>query len=259
MKKEIKGKKDSEAYLDKKAFYDRVLTIYGRNAVLEALNDSHITIHKLHLSRSNRPSSELDAMQKIASNRDIEVVYHDKKSLSRISKNSKQDQGVALDLILEHYGGEDTFLSQNSTYRLIALESIHNPQNLGMIIRSCAAGTISGIILSEKNSAKISPLVIKASAGTLFRIPIIKTDNLVETLSHFRHQGAKLYTLSSYAEKSYREENYPSKTIFILGNESEGVSSDLEALSDETITIPMQRNVESLNVAVTASLLAFLQ
>jgi len=259
MKKESEKRKDSAEYLDKKSFYDKVLTIYGRNAVLEALNDSHITIHKLHLSTSNRPSPQLDEMREIALSRGIEVVYHDKNRLSRISKNAKQDQGVALDLILEHYSNEDAFLSKNSAYRLIALESIHNPQNLGMIIRSCAAGNISGIILSGKNSAKISPLVIKASAGTLFRIPLIKTDNLAETLSHFHHQGAKLYTLSSHAAKSYREVNYPPKTIFILGNESEGVSSELEALSDETIAIPMQRKVESLNVAVTASLLAFLQ
>ena len=127
-----------------------------------------------------------------------------------------------------------------------------------MIIRSCAAGEIDGIILPVKNSAKISPLVIKASAGTLFRIPVIKTDNLSKTLKHFQSQQAKLYTLSSHAKKSYRDESYTEKTIFILGNESEGVSQDIENLSDMTIAIPMKRGVESLNVAVTASLLAFL-
>ncbi len=249
---------DSPEYLAKKAFFDKVLTIYGRNAVMEALEDESITIHKLHLSRSNRPAPQLDEMVKIATLRGIEVVHYDKNALSRISKNAKQDQGVALDLLLEHYINEEEFISNNIKYRLIALDGIHNPQNLGMIIRSCAAGEIDGIILPLKNSAKISPLVIKASAGTLFRIPIIKTANLSKTLKRFQGQNTKLYTLSSHAKKSYKEEVYTEKTIFILGNESEGVSQEIENLSDMTIAIPMKRGVESLNVAVTASLLAFL-
>jgi 23S rRNA (guanosine2251-2'-O)-methyltransferase len=58
--------------------------------------------------------------------------------------------------------------------------------------------------------------------------------------------------------KSYKDEVYPNKTVFILGNESEGVSPEVEKLSDASISIPMRRGVESLNVAVTASLLAFL-
>ncbi len=249
---------DSPEYLEKKAFFDKVLTIYGRNAVMEALEDRSITIHKLHLSKSNRSAPQIDEMLKVAALRGIEVVYHEKNTLSRISRNAKQDQGVALDLLLEHYINEEEFISNNMDYRLIALDGIHNPQNLGMIIRSCAAGHIDGIILPVKNSAKISPLVIKASVGTLFKIPIIKTNNLPKTLKYFQGQKAKLYTLSSHAKKSYRDEAYAEKTIFILGNESEGVSQEVERLSDATIAIPMQRGVESLNVAVTASLLAFL-
>jgi 23S rRNA (guanosine2251-2'-O)-methyltransferase len=127
-----------------------------------------------------------------------------------------------------------------------------------MIIRSCAAGRIDGIILPVKNSARISPLVIKASAGTLFRLPIIKTYDLAKTLEFFKREQASLYTLSSHAKKSYREQQYPDKTIFILGNENEGVSQEIEVLCNETVSIPMNRGVESLNVAVTASLLAFL-
>jgi 23S rRNA (guanosine2251-2'-O)-methyltransferase len=101
-------------------------------------------------------------------------------------------------------------------------------------------------------------LVIKASAGTLFRLPIIKSKSLVKTLTKFQTSGALLYTLSSRAPHSYKAMHYPNKTIFVLGNESEGVSQEVEKLSNASIAIPMRRGVESLNVAVTASLLAFL-
>lgn len=251
-------KKDSKEYLAKKAFFAKIITIYGRNTVLEALEDEKLQIHKLHLSDSNRSVAQLDKMVTLAKQRDIEIAYHDKKSLSRISKNAKQDQGVALDIVLEHALRDDEFLEENSTYRVIALDGIHNPQNLGMIIRSCAAGEVDAIILPTKNSAQISPLVIKASVGTLFKLPIIKTDNFKKTLEKFKDNNSKLFTLSSHVNKSYKDEVYSKRTVFILGNESEGVSAEVEKLSDASVTIPMRRGVESLNVAVTASLLAFL-
>lgn len=250
--------KDSPEYLAKKAFFDKVLTIYGRNAVMEALEDEAVSIHKLHLSKSNKDANVLEKMKSIAKKRNIEIAYHDKQSLSRISKNAKQDQGVALDIVLEHFGDEDTFMTGHDTYRIIALDGITNPQNLGMIIRSCAAGNVDAILLPTKGAAQISPLVIKASVGTLFKMPIIKTTDLAKTLRSFQNDGAELYTLSSHASNSYKEQSYSNKTIFVLGNESEGVSKSVEALCDKSIAIPMQRGVESLNVAVTASLLSFL-
>ena len=242
----------------KKAFFDKVLTIYGRNAVMEALEDNSTTIHKLHLSKSNKDAAVLEQMKRIAEKRGIEVAYHDKQALSRISKNAKQDQGVALDIVLEHFGDEESFLDAHKSYRIIALDGVTNPQNLGMIIRSCAAGNVDAILLPTKGAAQISPLVIKASVGTLFKMPIIKTTDLAKTLKSFQNKGARLYTLSSHAPNSYKDETYTDKTIFVLGNESEGVSKSVESLCDKGIAIPMQRGVESLNVAVTASLLAFL-
>jgi 23S rRNA (guanosine2251-2'-O)-methyltransferase len=89
-------------------------------------------------------------------------------------------------------------------------------------------------------------------------MPIVKTSNLKKTLYAFKNEGANIYTLSSHASLSYKEQDYSDKTIFVLGNESEGVSPEVEAICSESIAIPMQRGVESLNVAVTASLLAFL-
>ena len=249
---------DSPEYLAKKSFFDKILTIYGRNAVMEALEDNSITIHKLHLSKSNKDAEILENMKDIASKREIQVKYHDKQSLSRISKNAKQDQGVALDIVLKYFGNEKEFISDNINYRIIALDGVTNPQNLGMILRSCAAGNVDAILLPTKGAAQISPLVIKASAGTLFKMPIIKTSNLEETLATFKKEGADVYSLDAQAKSNYKEQDYSKKTIFVLGNESEGVSQAVKNICNKSIAIPMQRGVESLNVAVTASLLAFL-
>ncbi len=249
---------DSRAYRQKKAFYDRVLTLYGRNPVLEALKDPSLTIHRLHLSRSNKPSKELEEMKRRARERGVEILEHDKAKLSRISRNARQDQGVALDIIAKNIMSPDEFISNNMNYRLLALDRITNPQNVGMILRSAAAGRIDGVLIPAKGTAPVvSPLTVKASAGTLFRLPILRCDRLSHALASFREAGAKLYTLDSHASKNYDEIDYPSKCIFVLGNESDGVAPEIVTLCDERIAIPMNRGVESLNVAVTAALLAF--
>jgi len=247
---------NSKDYQSKKSFFESMLTIYGRNPVVEALEDNSLSIYKLHISDSNRDAPIISKIKKLANKRDIEIVYHTKTALSRISKNAKQDQGVALDIIMQYSNSEDEFLKEHKEFRVLALNAIQNPQNLGMIIRSCVAGDFDAIILEDKNSAKISPLVIKASAGTLFKIPIIKSKNLVKTLQKFKNTD--IYTLSSHSKYSYKDENYQKRVVFILGNESNGVTKEIESISTKSISIPMNRGVESLNVAVTASILAFL-
>jgi 23S rRNA (guanosine2251-2'-O)-methyltransferase len=252
----VQDSTDSQEYKDKKAYFEKIITLYGRNVVVEALQDSHIEVHKLHLASSNKPDGAIKTILSLAKTRNIEITYHDKNSLSRISKNAKQDQGVAIDIIAQTYKSASEIKDMKS-FRLIALDGIHNPQNLGMIIRSCTAGNVDGIILPKKSSAKISPLVIKASAGTLFKLPIYYCNSLDEILPDLK--DASIYALSSHAKTSIYNVIPTKKSIFVLGNESDGVSPEVEKLCNDSISIPMQRGVESLNVAVTASLLAFMK
>jgi len=247
---------DSQEYKDKKAFFEKIITLYGRNVVVEILQDDSIEIHKLHMAESNKTDGTIKTILSLAKKRDIEISFHNKAQLSRISKNAKQDQGVAIDIISQTYQNAKEIKELNS-FKLIALDGIHNPQNLGMIIRSCAAGTVDGIILPKKSSAKISPLVVKASTGTLFKLPIYFCNSLDEILKDLK--DTKIYSLSSYAKNSIYDIEKSDKSIFILGNESEGVSSEVEKLCNDSISIPMNRGVESLNVAVTASLIAFMR
>ena len=247
---------DSQEYKDKKAFFDKIITLYGRNVVVEVLQDSSVEVHKLHMASSNKTDGAIKTILALAKTRKIDVTYHEKSSLSRISKNAKQDQGVAIDIIAKSYQNANE-IKNLSAYRLIALDGIQNPQNLGMIIRSCAAGNVDGIILPKKSSAKISPLVIKASAGTLFKLPIYFCNALEDVLPQL--QDTKIYALSSHAKNDIYDVKTSAKSIFVLGNESDGVSPEIQKICNDSISIPMQRGVESLNVAVTASLIAFMK
>lgn len=250
---------DSQEYLKRKSFYDQLITVYGRKPVLEILEDNSIEIFRLHLAESNRSGGIIEEIQQLAKQRGVEIYFHNRQALSRISRNSKQDQGVACDIHCPGYQPYQQVLNDNKPATIIALDGITNPQNLGMIIRSVTASPADALLLPAKGTADISPLVIKASAGTVFKGNILRCDTLPQALADFKQQGYEICTLSSHQAKPLNHFSPQGPVVFVLGNETEGVSPEIAALSDHRVGIPMANGVESLNVAITAALIAFRQ
>lgn len=234
-----------------------LLTIYGRKPVQEALQDPDINFFRVHMADSNKPHPILDDILKRCQQRGIEVVYHDRLALSRISKNRKQDQGIAADILGQHFEDFETFLADHQgSLRLIAVDQVTNPQNLGMIIRSVCAGYVDGLLIPRRGCARIDSLVIKASAGTLFKARLLFCDHLPDALKLAQQHGLVIYGLSTQGQPLHKA-TLATSHIMVLGNESEGLSPAVNALCTEQISIPMRNRVESLNVAVTAGILAF--
>lgn len=238
----------------------KTLTIYGRKPVLEALSDTQIQPRRLHLADSNKSAGIITDIIKSADNRDIEIRYHDKRALSRISKNGKQDQGVALDIECPNFKGVDelakTALSPDD--RFLVLDGITNPQNVGMIIRSALAADITGIVYPKQGVATLGPLVIKASAGTAMRAPLIRCANALEGVTALKANGMRIVTLAGDTDLTLNRLESGIATAFVLGGETDGVSHQIRGLADCSVSIPMANKVESLNVAVTAALVAYL-
>ena len=237
----------------------RLLTIYGRKPVLEALQDTDLQLFRLHLADSNRQEGILLEIQQLARQRHVDVQLHGKKELSRISKNSQQDQGVALDIHVPQFRQLHEYLQQqNDLFQLIAVDGVTNPQNLGMIIRSVCASPMTGLLLPVKGCARLDALVIKASAGSLFKCPIIRCDDLAEALQLLLQRNCELFLLDANGKHNLFDLKVSRSAIYVLGNETEGVSKKIRSLPHNTLAIPMQNGVESLNVAVTAALVAFI-
>jgi 23S rRNA (guanosine2251-2'-O)-methyltransferase len=251
---------EQSSYEDKKAFFSRVLTVYGRKPVLEALRDDSLQCHTLHLARSNREAGIIAQIRQQAESRRVPVKLHSREQLARLSKNGRQDQGVAVDIVCRAFRTLDQYLDSLqdcAPQRLLALDGISNPQNLGMIIRSATAGQIDGIIWSRKGNAALGPLVIKASAGTLYKAPLLLCPALPEALRECQARGVEICTLAADARASLFQHRPRGHCIYVLGNETEGVSQAVRDLADTPLSIPMSNGVESLNVAITASLIAY--
>ena len=134
---------DSPEYAEKKARYSKMLTVYGRKPALEALRDASLQCHTLHLADNNREGGIIAELTAEAERRGVAVQHHSRAELARISKNGKQDQGVAVDIACPAFRTLEDFLpalEQAPALRLLALDGISKPANLGRIIRSAAAG-----------------------------------------------------------------------------------------------------------------------
>lgn len=236
---------------------DQFLTIYGRKPVLEILENESLNIAKVFIARK----AKADIIKNIIAaceRRGIEVLRLEADQVSRMSKHPKQDQGVAADIHTPHMDDALQFLEQNKgkNLQLIALDGITTPANVGMIIRSCTALGIDGIILPRKGSTKLNSFVIKASAGVVFKSRILKCERLTPVLKKAKEIGFDVYGLSGEQGENIYTENFAQKSLFIMGNETEGVSPQTEALTDRHLFIPMANGVESLNVACAATVVA---
>ena len=230
------------------------LTIYGRNPVKEALEDLSLQITRLHLAETNRSNDDINRLKQLAELRGIEVRTHDKLGLSRISKNGKQDQGVAADIFCPNFHDADGI--ESGIY--IAVDRIGNPNNLGMLARSVAAFGGKLIVAEDGGNTKISPLVVKASAGALFKCPIYRSHSLKDTAQRLLDKDFDVVSLSAVAPEPLYDYVPNENTLFLLGNETDGISDELKALCNRRYYIPMSNNVESLNVAVTGSIVSFM-
>jgi 23S rRNA (guanosine2251-2'-O)-methyltransferase len=239
----------------------KTLTIYGRKPVLEALQDNRLSASRLHLADSNRPGGIVGQIEDLAKTRGIDVQIHARQALSRISKNGKQDQGVALDLFCPEFDSLDNFINarvpSSSESKAVLLDGITNPQNVGMIIRSCCAAGVSAIFYPKRSVAALGPLVIKGSAGTLFNAPIIQCEDARLTAQSLKEHGFDIAVLDSHAQTSLFDFKPVKPTVYVLGGETDGVDNTIKNAASVSLRIPMANNVESLNVAVTAALVAF--
>lgn len=248
-----------ERYRQRKAGFDRSLTVYGRKTVLEALQCPDVRCERLHLAHSNRPAPILDEILRLATAHGAEIRHHGREELARISRNAREDQGVAADVHTPGYRLlEDLLpLAPEPGTMLLAFDGITNPQNLGMAIRSATAAGCAGILLARDGGCDIGPLTIKASAGTVFRAPLLRCNALPDALASLQRCGWRICVLDATAARSLYEPLDDAARVFVLGSETTGASQAVRELADDAFAIPMANGVESLNVAVTAALVAF--
>ena len=146
-------------------------------------------------------------------------------------------------------------IDKNADY-ILAIDGIQDPGNLGTIIRTADSANLKQIIVSKNTVDSYSPKVIRSTMGAIYRVNIIETENLVETLEKLKEAGFKVVTTSLDTDNSVYDISYD-KSIVVIGNEANGVSKEVQDMSDYKVKIPMLGKTESLNASVAAGIMIY--
>jgi TrmH family RNA methyltransferase len=180
----------------------------------------------------------------------IDIISDD---LAEYISDTKSPQGVFFSLpLLDKFSNMSTIYN---SVRLIALDGVQNPGNVGAIIRSCDAFGIDALLLSETCADIHSPKVIRSAMGSAFRLPIYRGEIADLKDKGFTIIGAALPTPEKSAEKLGSFE-FPEKCAVIIGSEGAGISAEILNICDKKLYIPI-KNAESLNAAVAASIIIY--
>lgn len=139
----------------------------------------------------------------------------------------------------------------------LVLENLQDPGNLGTILRSGEGAAASGIVMSRDTVDIYNPKVIRATMGSVYRMPFCYVEDLETAVDQMKKAGIEIFAAHLEGEKSYDKCDYRTGSAFLIGNEGNGLTERISLLADVRIKIPMEGEVESLNASVAASLLAF--
>lgn len=148
-------------------------------------------------------------------------------------------------------------LLQGEKTHLLVLESIQDPGNLGTMIRTGEGAGISGIIMNRTTVDLFNPKVIRATMGSIYRVPFYITDDLGASIRTLKEQDVAFYAAHLKGTCTYDRPDYKGACGFLIGNEGNGLTDETAKLADTYVKIPMEGKVESLNAAIAATLLMY--
>lgn len=238
------------------------LTVFGRHPVDAALASPHAEVAHVACLRS-RPAAERDELRRRCQAGAVPFEELSRPAMDVYTGAPRHDQGVAARVRLLRVTPLEALVAATrgraarAPARVLALDGVTNSQNVGMVVRSVVAAGFSGLLWPRVGQPWVNGLVVRAAAGSIFDCPIVVCESLGEGLATLQGAGFLLFGLAADAQRSLFETAPPHRAVFVLGGESQGLSTAVAALLDERVGIPMQTGVESLNVAVAAGLVCY--
>ncbi len=178
-------------------------------------------------------------------------LYVDEKVFNTIT-DVQNPQGI---LAVVEKKGEEKEINYNEDV-IVVLDDIQDPGNIGTILRTLDSIGLSQVIISKKSGDVYNSKVVRSTMGAIFRVKIIESENLVETLKIIKKHKFKVISTSLDTDKNMYDVEYK-KVAIVMGNEANGVSKEIQEMSDEKIKIPMIGKTESLNVSVATAVVLY--
>ena len=229
--------------------------IVGKHAVLEALKNPNRKIERVFLTE--------DAQKKLnkenqSSNlfKSINVFYKSQRELDNMcGRDDTAHQGLVAEVEQLDEITLKEFIIENKkdNVNLIVLEEVTDPRNIGSIIRSAVAFNIDGLIVKERSFPSKSKLLYKSASGGVEHMKIFKVSNLNSTLRYLKSKDFWVSAFDVSATKDFTTNNWKGKNVLLFGSEGFGIKAKTLENSDFKFKVNINRNIESLNISNTVS------
>ncbi len=233
--------------------------VYGKNAVIEALEANNRTFNKILISSNAHSDSKIEKIKELASKHGIVFQFVNMQKLNQIEPEGRH-QGVIAQISPVKYIELDDFIEKHKgeLTKVVVLDGVEDSHNVGAIIRSCVCAGVKGIILPSRRGVLINSTVEKTSAGAVNHISIIKVNSLVNAIQRLKENDYWVIASDHHAKDNYFNIDYTNMNFaLIMGAEHAGISRSLLKLSDFVVKIPMLTNFNSLNVSNAAAIILF--
>lgn len=194
----------------------------------------------------------IDKIQSLPSG-GLEIVQSD---VFRKMSDTQTPQGILCVLKKPGYSLKD-ILKSNANGLYLMLEDIQDPGNLGTMIRAGEGAGITGVIMSAGTVDAFNPKTVRATMGSIYRVPFCYVSDFRESIAELKKHNITVYAAHLQGEKSYDQFDYEQSVAFMIGNEGNGLQDETADMADSYLKIPMLGEVESLNAAIAATLLAY--
>lgn len=223
--------------------------IYGKNAIINVIKHKPNIIEKIYFLKDDEKTTYLKelAEQNQIKTTDLKKIknnklHYIKKTYSAILK-IKNSKKMTLDMVINQKDAS-----------ILILDRIQDPHNLASCIRTAEALGVTCVIISNKDSAKPSPLISKASNAASVLIPIIKSTNLKNTIKQLKQNNIKIIGLSAKTTEMINENNFKKPLAIIMGSEKDGIKNTLLKECDYIYKIPMLGKLHNVNVSVATGI-----
>ncbi len=222
--------------------------VEGIKLINEAIEEKQNVKTIIVCDNCNKEALNQNSMYEVAK---LDCIYVDEKVFNTITE-VKNPQGI---LAVVEKQNKEKQINFNEDI-IVVLDDIQDPGNLGTILRTVDSVGLSQIIVSKKSGDVYNSKVVRSTMGAIFRVNVIESENLKDTIKEIKKHKFNVISTSLDTDKSLYDINL-NKTVIVIGNEANGVSKEIQELSDIKIKIPMLGKTESLNASVATGIVLY--
>lgn len=231
--------------------------VYGLRPVIEAI-ESGVQIDKILIQTglSGNLVNELKAKIRDAQ---LPFQYVPVEKLDKVTRNNHQGVVATVSPICYHSFMDliPALTEEGKVPFVVLLDHITDVRNMGAIVRTAECAGVHAVVIPDHGSAQINEDAIKTSSGALLRVPICRESNLKTIVNLARQYGLQVVAATEKGNRSYLDVDFTQPTLLIMGSEETGISNELLKLSDARACLPIQGEVQSLNVGVAAGVFMY--